>query len=122
MVVKLAQERAKNQHGDYDSLLIAHKDKLLFESYYLDGRINLTHQPDASTSASDEILHWLGAWPRNQTGLVQEESLLIIKYGNIIDLLDHEQEHIVPLRELTCKYTRFLMGFDDPFFENVLLL
>lgn len=47
MIVKLAYELAENKHGNYDSLLIAHKDKLLFESYYLRGRINLPH-PQAS--------------------------------------------------------------------------
>lgn len=49
MIVKLAQEIADGQHGKFDSLLIAHKDKLLFESYYLIGRINLTH-PQASAT------------------------------------------------------------------------
>ncbi|WP_340680703.1 serine hydrolase [Paraglaciecola sp.] len=47
MIVKLAHEIAASKHGNYDSLLIAHKDKLLFESYYLRGRINLPH-PQAS--------------------------------------------------------------------------
>ncbi len=46
-IVKLAKEMAAGQHGKFDSLLIAHKDKLLFESYYLRGRINLPH-PQAS--------------------------------------------------------------------------
>lgn len=47
MIIKLAHEMADNQHGSYDSLLIAHKDKLLFESYFRRGRINLPH-PQAS--------------------------------------------------------------------------
>tara|TARA_R110001583_G_scaffold107697_1_gene256300 strand:+ start:1594 stop:2799 length:1206 start_codon:yes stop_codon:yes gene_type:complete len=46
-IVQLAHEIADSKHGNYDSLLIAHKDKLLFESYYLRGRINLPH-PQAS--------------------------------------------------------------------------
>lgn len=46
-IVKLAYEIAEGTHGNYDSLLIAHKDKLLFESYYRRGRINLAH-PQAS--------------------------------------------------------------------------
>ncbi|MDT0603715.1 serine hydrolase domain-containing protein [Thalassotalea castellviae] len=46
-IVKLAQEIAESKYGKYDSLLIAHKGKLLFESYYLRGRINLAH-PQAS--------------------------------------------------------------------------
>lgn len=49
MIVKLAQEMSDGQHGDFDSLLIAHKGKLLFESYYSRGRINLTH-PQASAT------------------------------------------------------------------------
>jgi len=43
MIVKLAQEIAESKYGNYDSLLIAHKGKLLFESYFLRGRINLAH-------------------------------------------------------------------------------
>ena len=49
MIVKLAQEISDGQHGDFDSLLITHKEKLLFESYYSWGRINLTH-PQASAT------------------------------------------------------------------------
>jgi CubicO group peptidase (beta-lactamase class C family) len=49
MIVKLAQEIAENQHGNFDSLLIAHKGKLLFESYYLRGRINLIHPQVSAT-------------------------------------------------------------------------
>lgn len=51
MIVKLAQEIAEGQHGKYDSLLIAHKDKLIFESYYLGGRVNLTHPQVSATKA-----------------------------------------------------------------------
>ena len=43
MMVKLAEELANNKHSDYDSLLIAHKGKFIFESYYKRGRINLPH-------------------------------------------------------------------------------
>ena len=43
MIVKLAQEIADNKHGGFDSILIVHKDKLVFESYYLRGRVNLPH-------------------------------------------------------------------------------
>ncbi len=49
MIVKLAQEMSDGLHGDFDSLLVAHKGKLLFESYYARGRINLTH-PQASAT------------------------------------------------------------------------
>lgn len=50
-IVKLAQEIAESKHGNYDSLLIAHKGKLLFESYYLRGRINLAHPQASATKA-----------------------------------------------------------------------
>ena len=42
-IVKFAEEIADSKFGEYDSLLIAHKDKLLFESYYQRARINLAH-------------------------------------------------------------------------------
>ncbi|MBB6523798.1 serine hydrolase [Pseudoteredinibacter isoporae] len=48
-LLKLAREVAEGQHGKFDSLLIAHKGKLLFESYYRRGRANLPH-PQASTT------------------------------------------------------------------------
>ena len=49
MIVKLAQELAETKEGKLDSLLIAHKGKFLFESYFLRGRINLPH-PQASAT------------------------------------------------------------------------
>lgn len=49
MILKLAQEIAENKHGEYDSFLIAHKGKLIFESYYMHGRVDLPH-PQASTT------------------------------------------------------------------------
>ncbi len=48
-IVKLAEEVADSKHGSFDSLLIAHRGKLLFESYYLRGRVNLPH-PQASAT------------------------------------------------------------------------
>ena len=51
IIVKLAQEIADNKHGSYDSLLIAHKGKLLFESYYSRGRINLPHYQASATKS-----------------------------------------------------------------------
>ncbi len=50
-ILKLAREISDGQHGNYDSLLIAHKGKLLFESYYLRGRINLPHPQASATKA-----------------------------------------------------------------------
>ncbi len=51
MVIKLAEELADNKHGKYTSLLITHKGKLLFESYYKRGRINLPHIQFSATKA-----------------------------------------------------------------------
>lgn len=51
IILKLAQEIADGQHDKIDSLLIAHKGKLIFESYYKRGRLNLTH-PQASATKS----------------------------------------------------------------------
>ncbi|PHS18948.1 MAG: hydrolase [Kangiella sp.] len=50
-IAKLAQEIADSKHGDYDSLLIAHKGKLLFESYYQRARINLAHGQASAVKA-----------------------------------------------------------------------
>ncbi len=49
MIVKLAREVADQKHGKYDSLLIAHQDKIIFESYLLRGRINLPHFQASAT-------------------------------------------------------------------------
>lgn len=51
MIVKLAKEIADNKHGRLDSLLIAHKGKLVFESYYLRGRIDLPHMQASATKS-----------------------------------------------------------------------
>lgn len=50
-VLKLASEFAKGEHGNFDSLLILHKDKLVFESYYARGRIDLSHPQSSVTKA-----------------------------------------------------------------------
>lgn len=51
MINELAQEIASGEHGKFDSLLIAHKGKLIFESYYLRGRVNLPHFQASATKA-----------------------------------------------------------------------
>ncbi|WP_205958036.1 serine hydrolase domain-containing protein [Flavivirga algicola] len=51
MMLKLAQEIADNKHDPFDSFLIAYKGKLLFESYYRRGRINLPHFQASATKA-----------------------------------------------------------------------
>ncbi|MEO9871795.1 serine hydrolase domain-containing protein [Ekhidna sp.] len=51
MILKLAQEIADSKHGNFDSYLIAHRGKLIFESYYRRGRINLPHAQASATKA-----------------------------------------------------------------------
>lgn len=55
-IIKLAEEIADHKQGRFDSFLIAHKDKLLFESYYGRGRINRPHQQASATKAHVAIL------------------------------------------------------------------
>jgi CubicO group peptidase (beta-lactamase class C family) len=50
-IVMLVQEIADGKHGGYDSLLIAHKGKLLFESYYQRARVNLPHFQSSTTKS-----------------------------------------------------------------------
>lgn len=42
-ILQLSQEIYEGKHGSYDALLVSHKNKLVFESYYRKGRINLAH-------------------------------------------------------------------------------
>ncbi|WP_272149745.1 serine hydrolase domain-containing protein [Tenacibaculum aiptasiae] len=51
MIINLAREIANNKYGKYDSFLISHKGKFLFESYYKRGRINLPHFQASATKA-----------------------------------------------------------------------
>ena len=51
MIINLAKEIADKKHGEVDSLLIAHKGKVLFESYYSRGRIDLSHPQSSTTKA-----------------------------------------------------------------------
>ncbi|TRY33754.1 serine hydrolase [Aliiglaciecola sp. M165] len=50
-IIALAEEIADKQHAEVDSLLIAHQGKLVFESYFSRGRIDLPH-PQSSTTKS----------------------------------------------------------------------
>lgn len=56
MILNLARRIAANQYGIYDSFLIAHKDKLIFESYYTRGRINLAHPQASATKTYTGLL------------------------------------------------------------------
>lgn len=51
MILKLAQDIADNNEDKFDSFHIVYKDKLLFESYYLRGRIDLPHFQASATKA-----------------------------------------------------------------------
>lgn len=51
MILALAREIADQIYARVDSLLIAHKGKLLFESYYLRGRRNMAHPQASATKA-----------------------------------------------------------------------
>jgi len=50
-IVELAREIADKKHQRFDSLLVAHKGTLLFESYYSRGRMNTPHPQASSTKA-----------------------------------------------------------------------
>lgn len=51
LILKLAQEIAVDNTDKYDSFLVVHQGKLLFESYYNCGRINLPHPQASATKA-----------------------------------------------------------------------
>lgn len=51
MVLQLAQEIADGKYGNFDSYLITYKGKLIFESYYRRGRVNLPHPQASATKA-----------------------------------------------------------------------
>ncbi|CAH9049896.1 hypothetical protein PSECIP111951_00069 [Pseudoalteromonas holothuriae] len=50
-ILKLAKDIANKKYGLIDSLLIAQNNKLLFESYYLRGRVDLPHMQASSTKS-----------------------------------------------------------------------
>jgi CubicO group peptidase (beta-lactamase class C family) len=56
MILKLAQEIVDTIHGKFDSFLISHKGKLIFESYYARGRVNLPHHQASATKAYTSFL------------------------------------------------------------------
>ncbi|MEM9000403.1 MAG: serine hydrolase [Bacteroidota bacterium] len=51
LILKLGHDIAAGKYGNFDSFLIVYKGKLLFESYYRRGRIDLPH-PQASATKS----------------------------------------------------------------------
>lgn len=56
MVVQLATEIGDGRYGNYDSFLITHKGKLVFESYYRRGRINLPHSQASATKGHTALI------------------------------------------------------------------
>lgn len=56
VILELAREIANKQHAEVDSLLIAHNGKMVFESYYSRGRINLSHPQSSATKAYTALL------------------------------------------------------------------
>jgi CubicO group peptidase (beta-lactamase class C family) len=49
LILNLVNEIAEGNHGNYDSLLISQKGKLLFESYFRRGRVDLSHPQSSAT-------------------------------------------------------------------------
>jgi len=56
MIVQFAKEMAEGKLGRFDSFLIGHKGKLVFESYYSRGRINLPHPQASATKTYTALL------------------------------------------------------------------
>lgn len=55
-ILNLSQEIFEGKHGHYDALLISHKNKLVFESYYKKGRINLPHGQASAVKAYTSLV------------------------------------------------------------------
>ncbi|WP_256096765.1 serine hydrolase domain-containing protein [Pseudoalteromonas luteoviolacea] len=55
-VLQFANEIAQNKHGEYTSMLISFKDQLVFESYYLRGRVNLPHDQASAVKGYTSLL------------------------------------------------------------------
>ncbi|NOU50492.1 serine hydrolase [Pseudoalteromonas sp. JBTF-M23] len=55
-ILRLAKELAENKYGKYDSLLISHKGKLLFESYFNNGRVDLPHFQFSATKGYTSLV------------------------------------------------------------------
>jgi predicted alpha/beta superfamily hydrolase/CubicO group peptidase (beta-lactamase class C family) len=55
-ILNFSQEIFEGKYGHYDALLISHKDKLVFESYYKKGRINLPHMQASATKGYTSLM------------------------------------------------------------------
>lgn len=55
-ILKVSQEIFEGTYGSYDALLISHQNKLVFESYYKKGRINLPHGQASAVKAYTSLV------------------------------------------------------------------
>ncbi|WP_411767531.1 serine hydrolase [Winogradskyella sp. A3E31] len=55
-MINLSQEIFESKHGSYDALLISHKNKLVYESYYKKGRINVPHGQASAVKAYTSLV------------------------------------------------------------------
>jgi len=55
-ILTLSQAIFEGNHGSYDALLISHKNKLVFESYYKKGRFNLPHGQASATKGYTSLI------------------------------------------------------------------
>ena len=55
-ILRLSQEIFDGKHGNYDALLISHKNKLVFESYYKKGRVNVPHGQASAVKAYTSLV------------------------------------------------------------------
>ena len=55
-IQKVSEEIFKGTYGNYDALLISHKNKLVFESYYKKGRVNLLHGQASAVKGYTSLL------------------------------------------------------------------
>ncbi|WP_299180171.1 serine hydrolase [uncultured Aquimarina sp.] len=55
-ILNLSQEIFEGKHGSYDAVLVSHKNKLVFESYYKKGRINVPHGQASAVKAYTSLV------------------------------------------------------------------
>ena len=55
-IIKVCQEIFEGTYGNYDALLISHKNKLVYESYYNKGRINVPHGQASAVKGYTSLL------------------------------------------------------------------
>ncbi len=55
-IVQLAKEIGEGKYGKYDSLMIAHNNTLVFESYHQKGRYNLAHPQASATKGLTSLI------------------------------------------------------------------